>query len=83
MSIYIIRSALALLITGLWFLATSTASHACSCIPPLSPDEELGRAGLVFNGKVLSIEKDRRLKIPVVSSDDPTDIARQLNAWCE
>ena len=74
---------MAVLITTLWFLSVPAPSHACSCIPPLSPSEELDRAALVFAGKVLSIEKDRHLKIPVVSLDDPTDIARQLKVEFE
>ena len=73
-----LRAVLAAVVTGLWFLVTPAPSYGCSCIVPGTPSEELEKSAAVFTGKVLSIEKNQRLKIPVVSSDAPTDIARQL-----
>ena len=75
---YLLLVTLAVVVTGLWFLASPAPSYGCSCIVPGTPSEELEKSAAVFTGKVLSIEKNQRLKIPVVSSDDPTDIARQL-----
>ena len=75
---YLLLVTLAVVVTGLWFLASPAPSYGCSCIVPGTPSEELEKSAAVFTGKVLSIEKNQRLKIPVVSSDDPTDIARKL-----
>ncbi len=41
---------------GLWFLVSPTSTHACSCVPPGTPEEKLAQSALVFRGTVTSIE---------------------------
>ena len=65
---------LAVLIVSLWLLAAPTPSHACSCIVPGIPQEELAKSTVVFAGKVVSVkEHDPFLKV-TQSSTDPTTV---------
>ena len=45
-------------------------AHACTCMQPLSPDEELPRFDVVFSGKVTNIEEIHR-NDQTFSSMDP------------
>lgn len=72
MSIYVISTVLAVLITGLWFLAAPTPIHACSCVMPGIPQDELAKSTAVFVGKVISVTEKRPLL--VISSADPTTV---------
>jgi hypothetical protein len=51
-----------LLVTVLPFIPTST--HACSCIPPQSPEVSLGQAAAVFSGTVTDINEEGILNMP-------------------
>ena len=64
---------LAVLIVSLWLLAAPTPSHACSCIVPGSPSEELDKSAAVFSGKVVSV-KEQSFFGTTISSTDPTTV---------
>ena len=74
MSTYATRAALAVLIIGLWFLAAPTPSHACSCIMPGTPSEELDKSAAVFAGKVVSVKEHEPFLKIMQSSTDPTNV---------
>ena len=60
---YLLLVTLAVVVIALWFLTALAPIYACSCIMPGAPSEELEKSAAVFAGKVLSIEKDRQLKV--------------------
>ncbi len=45
----------ALVLAALWFLGSLAAVHACKCVVPGSPTEELEKFDAVFAGKVVSV----------------------------
>ena len=48
---------LALLVGVLWLLGNNPAQvHACSCVEPGTPSEELEKFSAVFAGKVVSVQ---------------------------
>ena len=51
------RLALVLVLAGLWLLFQAAPSHACSCITPGSPSEELAKSAVVFAGTVVSLDR--------------------------
>ena len=59
-----IRLVLIVSIIGLWLTVHPETAHACSCMPPGSPSEELGEAGAVFLGRAIS---------ETVTRDEETD----------
>ena len=63
-----------MLIIGLWFLAAPTPSHACSCIMPGTPSEELAKSAAVFAGKVVSVKEHEPFLKIMQSSTDPTNV---------
>ena len=46
---------IALLLSGVWFIGSLGAVHACKCVVPGSPTEELEKFGAVFAGEVTSV----------------------------
>ena len=63
-----------MLIVGLWFLAAPAPSHACSCITPGSPQEELAKSAAVFAGSVVSVKEHEPFLKIMQSSTDPTAV---------
>ncbi len=63
-----------MLIIGLWFLAVPAPSHACSCITPGSPQEELAKSAAVFAGSVVSVKEHEPFLKIMQSSTDPTAV---------
>ena len=53
------RVLLVVLVCGAWFLVNQGQTHACSCVQPGTPSEELAKSTLVFAGKVLSVAQPR------------------------
>lgn len=46
----------ALVLGALWFLGSLAAVHACKCVVPGSPTEELEKFDAVFAGRVISVQ---------------------------
>ena len=47
---------LAVVVSVLWLLGSAGQVHACSCVEPGSPSEELEKFAAVFAGRVVSIQ---------------------------
>ena len=54
-SAYIAGPGLALLLAVLWLLGNTDQAHACKCVVPASPSEEIEKFDVVFAGRVLSV----------------------------
>ncbi len=52
--------ALTLSLLAAWLAWSAGESHACTCIEPGSPSEELERSAAVFAGRVVSIDQSTR-----------------------
>ncbi len=51
----LIRWSTVLVVAAAFFLFNPTCAYACSCLPPGTPQEELGRSDAVFAGKVVAL----------------------------
>ncbi|HSH80789.1 MAG TPA: hypothetical protein VLA19_19850, partial [Herpetosiphonaceae bacterium] len=51
----LIRWSTVLVVAAAFLLANPTCVFACSCLPPGTPQEELGRSDAVFAGKVVGL----------------------------
>lgn len=70
---------LALVVAFLWLLGQPAQVHACSCVVPGSPSEEIDKFDAVFAGRVVSIEHSFGPdKLP--SPGDQTTIGFQVSA---
>jgi hypothetical protein len=58
------------------FFAYPTCAYACSCVPPGSPAEELGRSDAVFLGKVVDVKTPSG---PITSSADSTSATLEIS----
>ena len=62
---------LGLLLTVMVFVSSSNhTAYACSCMQPLSPDEEVSKYDAVFSGKVINVS-EVNLNDPILSSSEP------------
>ncbi len=73
-----LAAALALLSSAVWTHWTSDAVHACSCVQPGTPSEELEKFSAVFAGTVVSIEHSYDPNGGVVSAEDRSTIGFQV-----
>ena len=79
MATYVIRLALILSLSMLWFFANTGQSMACSCVPPDSPSEELAQSAAVFAGRAVSVREFRDPNTTTISSTDPTTVEFEVN----
>ena len=74
--------ALILSLGGVWLLANTGESHACSCVAPGPPSEELAESAAVFVGKVTSVREFSDPNSTTYSSTDPTTVDFEVHtAW--
>ena len=73
-----LAAALALLSSAAWTHWTSDAVHACSCVQPGTPSEELEKFSAVFAGKVVTVEHSYDPNGGVVSAEDRSTIGFQV-----
>ena len=77
-----IQVALVLSLSGLWLFANTGVSHACSCVAPGPPSEELAESATVFVGKVTSVREFQDPKADTWGTTDPTTIEFEIHtAW--
>ena len=76
-----LRVLLVVLLCGAWFLVSPDQTHACSCVQPGTPSEELARSTLVFAGEVLSVNQYRPpLGIERLSTYGPSTVEFEMRA---
>ena len=74
----VIRLGLAITLISLWVVVQTDLSHACTCILPGSPVEELAESSVVFKGRVVSL---RHYDVfGKWSSTDPTRVEFDVGA---
>ena len=63
-TVFLTAVSLAVMMIGLWYFGSPRQVHACSCLGPGSPAEELEEVDAVFAGRVISIHHsyDRRAR---------------------
>ena len=71
---------LALLAGILWLLGNPAQVHACSCVEPGTPSEELEKFSAVFAGRVVSVQHSYDPDAPTVSRDDSTTVGFEVSA---
>ena len=76
---HVMQVALVLSLIGLWLFANSEVSHACSCVPPGSPSQELAQSAVVFVGMVTSVREFSDPKATTYSSMDPTTVEFEVD----
>ena len=74
-----IQVALIVSLSGLWLFANTEESHACSCVAPGPPSEELAESATVFVGKVTSVREFQNPKADTYSSTDPTTVEFEVD----
>ena len=70
---------LALMMGVLWSFGDPEQVHACSCLQPGTPSEELGKFSAVFAGKVVSIQHSYDPNAASVSPEDRTTIGFEVS----
>lgn len=71
---------IALVLACLWLLGNPGQVHACSCVPPGSPSEELDRFDAVFAGRVVSIQRSFDPNAASNAPGDHTTVGFQASA---
>ena len=72
---------LALLAGVLWLLGNNPAQvHACSCVEPGTPSEELEKFSAVFAGKVVSVQHSYDPNAASVTPEDRTTVGFEVSA---
>ena len=71
---------LALATSFAWFLASPGQVHACSCVRPGTPTEELEKFSAVFAGRVVSVRHSYDLNAASVTRDDRTTVGFEVSA---
>ena len=72
---------LAVMMIGLWYFGFPRQVHACSCLEPGSPTEELEEVDAVFAGRVVSIQTADNPNAPVSYFDKTTFVFEVSAAW--
>ena len=70
---------LALMMGVLWSFGDPEQVHACSCLQPGTPSEELGKSSAVFAGKVVSIQHSYDPNAASVFPEDRTTIGFEVS----
>ena len=73
---------LALVMGVLWFLGNAETVHACSCVQPGTPTEELEKFSAVFAGRVVSVQHsfDPDAGSVVRENDERTTVGFKVSA---
>ena len=71
---------LALVMGVLWSLGSPDTVHACSCVQPGTPSEEVEKFSAVFAGKVTSIQHSYDPKASFASPGDRTTVGFEVSA---
>ena len=71
---------LALVVGVFWFLGNPGLVHACSCVQPGTPSEELEKFSAVFAGKVISIQHSYDPNAGFASPGDHTTVGFEVGA---
>ena len=71
---------LALMVGLLWTLGNPGPVHACKCVQPGSPSEELEKFSAVFAGRVVSIQHSYDPDGVSVSSEDRSTVGIEVSA---
>lgn len=79
-TVFLTAVSLAVMMSGLWFLAAPGQAHACSCVEPGSPTEELEKFSAVFAGEVVSIQHSYDPNATSVSPEDFTTVGFEVSA---
>ena len=69
-----VAAILALIFNTLWFLVSSGEVHACKCVVPGSPSEELQKFSAAFAGRVVSVQHSYDPDADSVSREDRTTV---------
>ncbi len=79
--VFSVISLILFLVSSVVINSYSQTAYACSCMQPLSPNEEMSNYDVVFSGKVIDV-KDVNLDSPSRSSADPILITIEVyNVW--
>lgn len=70
---------IALLAGALWYIGSADTTHACSCVQPGSPTEELAESAAVFAGRVVSISHSFDPNAPPFAPGDRTTIEFEVS----
>ena len=70
---------IALVVGVFWFLGNPGLVHACKCLQPGTPSEELGKFSAVFAGKVISIQHSYDPKAAFASPGDHTTVGFEVS----
>ena len=70
----------ALVVGVFWFLGNPGLVHACKCLQPGAPSEELEKFSAVFAGKVVSIQHSYDPKAAFASPGDHTTVGFEVSA---
>ena len=70
---------LALMMSVLWFLGNPEQVHACSCVQPGTPSEELEKFFAVFAGRVISVRHSFDPDAASVSPEDRTTVGFEVD----
>ena len=76
---YLGTAAFALLLSALWLLGNAGQVHACSCLVPGSPSEEIEKFDAVFAGRVVSIEHNFDPNGTSLGPGDRTTVGLEVN----
>ena len=71
---------LAVVVSVLWLLGSAGQVHACSCVEPGSPSEELEKFAAVFAGRVVSIQHSYDPDGASVSPEARTTVGFEVSA---
>ena len=71
--------AFALVLSMLWLLGNAGQAHACKCVEPGPPSEEMEKFDAVFAGRVVSIEHNFDPNATTLGSGDRTTIGLDVS----
>ena len=71
---------IALVVGVFWYLGNPGLVHACKCLQPGTPSEELEKFSAVFAGKVVSIQHSYDPKAAFASPGDHTTVGFEVSA---
>ena len=71
--------ALAIVLSILWLFGNAGQVHACKCVQPGTPSEEMEKFAAVFAGRVVSIEHSFDPDAATVSPDDRTTVGVEVS----
>ena len=76
---YLGAAAFALLLSTLWLLGNAGQAHACKCVEPGPPSEEMEKFDAVFAGRVVSIEHSFDPNAKTLGPGDRTTVGLEVS----